>query len=119
MATKIGGRARVYINGTQYPLRGDVLVMTGDTTRTSVVGIDGFHGVTEVPAASYAEFSLSHLPTVDINALQNLTDATITVQFDNGQQAVLRNAAQVNAVELNQTDGQFTLRFEGPSGVWI
>jgi hypothetical protein len=119
MATKIGGRARVFINGVQYPLRGDVLVMTGDTTRTSVTGLDGYHGVTETPAPCYAEFTLSHLPTVDINMLQSLSDATVTLQFDNGTQAVLRNAAQVNPVELTGAEGQFTLRFEGPSGVWL
>lgn len=119
MATKIGGRARVIINGTQYPLKGDLTIMSGSTTRTSVVGIDGYHGVSETPAASWMEFTLSDLPTIDIANIQDLVDATITIQLDNGKQAVLRNAAQVNAIELSQQDGQYAVRFEGPSLVWI
>lgn len=119
MAIKIGGRARVYINGTQYPVKGDVVVMGADKTRTSIVGIDQYHGVSETPAACWAEFTLSKFPGNDIATLQDLVDATVNVTFDNGDQAVLRNAAQVNAIELNQSEGSFGCRFEGPSCVWI
>ena len=119
MATKIGGRAKIFINGTQYPVKGDVTVMGGSTTRTSVVGVDAYHGVSETPAASWVEFTLSKFPGNDIAILQDLTDATINVTFDNGDQAVLRQAAQVNAIELNQAEGSYQCRFEGPSCVWI
>lgn len=119
MATKIGGRARVYINGTQYPVKGDVVVMGATATRTSVVGVDQYHGVSETPAASWVEFTLSKFPGNEIAILQDLTDATINVTFDNGDQAVLNNAAQVNAIELNQSEGSFGVRFEGPSCTWV
>lgn len=118
MATKIGGRARVFINGVQYPVRGDVVIMLGKASRASVVGVDGVHGITETPVASWCEFSLSHLPDVDIEALQDLVDCTVNIELDNGVQAVLRNAAQVNAIELNQADGKFTVKFESSDGVF-
>lgn len=119
MATKIGGRAFIYINGVQYPVKGDVVIMSGTTTRTSVVGVDSYHGVSETPAAAWAEFTFSDFPGIDIAAVQDLTDATINITLDSGKQAVLRNAAQVNAIELNQAEGSYTARFEGPSCVWI
>ena len=119
MATKIGGRAKVFINGTQYPVKGDVKVMSSDNTRTSIVGVDGYHGISETPVASWCEFTLSDFPGIDISSVQNLTDATVNIQFDNGKQAVFRNAAQINAIELDQSDGSYGCRFEGPSCVWI
>lgn len=119
MAEKIGGRAEVRINGIQYPLRGDVVIMSGTVTRTSISGADGYHGVTETSTPAWAEFTLSDLPSVNISAIQDLTDCTVNIKLDNQKQAVLHNAAQVNAIELNQTDGQYTVKFESPSCAWI
>jgi Phage tail tube protein len=119
MATKIGGGAAVYINGKQYPLKSDVKMMGATVTRTSQVGLDGFHGVTEIPTQAWIEFTLSDFPDVDISGLQDLVDATINVTLASGKQAILRNAAQVNAVELDQSNGQLGLRFEGPQLTWI
>lgn len=117
MATKIGGRARILINGVQYALRADVTIIPSDVSRESIVGQDGYHGVRETPVACACEFTLSDMPNVDIIALAKLTDATVSIQMDNGTQYVFRNAAQVNAIELNQTEGSYAVRFEGPSCV--
>lgn len=119
MATKVGGTARLLINGTQYPLRGDLTISLGNVSRESIVGIDQYHGVKETPVASWIEMSLTDLGDIDITTLQNLDDVTVNVELANGKQAVLRNAAQVNPVELNAVDGQYTLRFEGPLGQWL
>ncbi len=119
MATKVGGKARLKINGTQYPLRGNLKLQLGNVSRESIVGIDQYHGVKETPIASYIEMDVTDLGDLDISTVAALDDVTINIELDNGKQGVLRNASQVNAVELNAVDGVYTLRFEGPVGQWL
>lgn len=119
MATKVGGKALLKINGVQYPLRGNLNIQLGNVSRESVVGADQYHGVKEIPAVSYIEMDITDLGDLDISEVQNASDVTINVELNNGKQAVLRNAAQVNAIELNAIDGVYTARFEGPAGQWL
>jgi len=119
MATKVGGTARLLINGTQYPLRGNLTISLGNISRESIVGIDQYHGVKETPVASWIEMDVTDMGDIDISLLQGLDDVTVNVELANGKQAVLRNAAQINPVELNAVDGQFTLRFESSTGSWL
>lgn len=119
MANKVGGRAKLLINGVQYPLRGNLTIMLGNVSRESVVGIDQYHGVKETPQASYIEMDITDLGDLDIQTVQDLVDCTINVELDNGKQAVLRNAAQVNSLELDAVEGQYSARFEGPTGQWL
>lgn len=119
MATKVGGKALLKINGVQYPLRGNLTIQLGNVQRESVVGVDQVHGIKEMPVAPFIEMDITDLGDLDISAVQNATDVTINVELNNGKQAVLRNASQVNAMELNAVDGFYTARFEGISGQWI
>lgn len=119
MATKVGGKALLKINGVQYPLRGNLNIQLGNVQRESIVGNDQYHGVKETPVASYIEMDITDLGDLDISEVQNADNVTINVELNNGKQAVLRNAAQVNNIELNAIDGVYTARFEGPLGQWI
>ena len=42
-----------------------------------------------------------------------MTDVTVTAEFANGKQYVLRNAWTSTAREFNAADGQATVRWEG------
>lgn len=115
---KVAGAAFFKVDGVQYSLRGNLNVSLGNVERESVVGMDQYHGIKEMPKASFIECDLTDQPDIDLNTLESLTDATVTVELINGKVGVLRNASQVNALELNVNDGQMTVRFEGPKGEW-
>lgn len=54
--------------------------------------------------------------TVPISTYTKLTDSTIAVVTPL-KTFVLRNAAQVEDIDLNQADGKYTLAFEGPGPI--
>lgn len=115
----VAGTAYFAIDGTQYALRGNVTASLGDVQRESVVGLDGYHGHKEEPRPSFIQVELTDTPEVDMNTVERLDDVTVTVELIGGKTGVLRNAVQVNQLELNVADGMYSVRFEGPRGEWI
>lgn len=117
---KIAGICYFKINGTQYSLRGGITISLSKEQGESVVGVDKYHGVKVMPKAAYIQCDLTDDNTdVDLNILNSLSDVTVTVELINGKTAVLRNATQVNPIELNPEESQYTVRFEGPEGEWL
>jgi hypothetical protein len=116
---KVAGTAFFQIDGVQYSLRGNMTCSLGDTERESVVGLDQFHGYKEMPRASWIECDLTDRPEIDMNTIESLVDVTVTVILFNGKTGVLRNAVQINKLELKVEDGLYTVKFEGPKGEWI
>lgn len=115
----VAGTAYFAINGTQYALRGNVTASLGDVQRESVVGMDGYHGYKEEPRAPFIQVDLGDTTEVDINEVNKLKDVTVTIELINGKTGILRNAVQVNQLELNVGDGMYSVRFEGPKGEWL
>lgn len=116
---KVAGTAFFSIDGVQYSLRGNLKMSLGNVQRSSVVGEDGYHGIKEEPAAAYIECELTDQPTIDLNVLNSLDNVTVTGELINGKSGILRNASQVNKLELDAPEGKYTIRFEGPKGEWF
>lgn len=116
---KIAGTAFFKVDGVQYSLRGNFKISLGSVERESVVGMDQYHGIKEMPHAASIECDLTDNPDIDINVLESLTNVTVTAELINEKVAVLRNASQVNKLDLDVGEGQMTVKFEGPSGEWI
>lgn len=116
---KIAGTAFFKVNGTQYSLRGTLTLGIGNVSRESAVGMDGYHGIIEKPETSFIEAELTDRPELDLNALEALGPVTVTAELLNGKTGVLRDAYQVNKLEMNAADGTLTVRFEGPRGEWM
>lgn len=115
---KIAGTAEITINGEKHLLRGNMKVAISDKKRETIMGLDGYHGVKETLLPCYIECDLTDRPSLDPKILAELSDATVIVRLINGKTATLRNATQINQIEVNAEDGLFTVRFEGPSGEW-
>jgi hypothetical protein len=115
----VAGTAFFNVNGVQYSARGNIKISLGSVERESVVGIDQYHGYKEIPRAGYVELDLTDQADLDLNVFENLNNVTVTVQLINGKVAVLRNANQINKLELNADEGQYTVRFESGKGEWI
>ena len=110
---RIAGVAYVFVDGRQYPLRGNLVISTDTIERTGVAGEDGIHGFTETPRVAWDEGDFSDIAGLSLMTLQAMCDVTVTAELANGKQYILRNAWTSTAREFNAADGQATVRFEG------
>ena len=110
---RIAGVAYVFVDGRQYPLRGNLTVSIDTVERTGVAGMDGVHGFTEKPRVPFIEGDFSDIGQLSLVTLQNMVDVTVTVELANGKIYVLRNAWTSTAREFKGAEGQATVRFEG------
>ncbi|GJE45365.1 phage tail tube protein [Methylobacterium soli] len=115
MAKRIAGVAYVYVNGGQLPLRGGFTVSPSPFERAGIAGQDTVHGYSENPRVPFIEGDISLTEDVSIEALDAITEATVTAELANGKAYVLREAWCKSAHELNTKDGQVRVRFEGVS----
>lgn len=114
---KVGGIAYVKINEVQYPLRGNLKYAPGTLEREEVVGTDGsFHGVKETAKAPYIEMDVTDQGNISLQQLNSLSNATVTAHLNNGKTFILTGAWQMNQLESDASEGQFTVRFVGASG---
>jgi hypothetical protein len=112
---RIAGVAYIFVDGQQYPLRGDLKVSVDTLEREGVAGQDGVHGFTEKPRVPWIEGAISDLGGLSLVALQQMEDVTVTAELANGKVYVLRNAWTSAAREFDAAEGQATVRFEGMS----
>ena len=116
---KVAGTCFLKVNGEQYSLRGNLTISLGGFERESAVGLDQYHGIIEKPRASFIEADITDTDGLDIKTLENLNNVTVTVELINGKVGILRQATQINALELKAEDGTITIKFEGPEGEWL
>lgn len=109
----IAGTAFVKVDGNMIPLKGNLTVSPSPVERTGIAGQDYVHGYQELPRVPYIECDVSTLPEISLEALDNITDATVTADLINGKTYVLRNAWTKGPLDLNTHDGMFRIRFEG------
>lgn len=115
MASRIGGTLFVATNGTRLAVKGSWNVGFGRSKREAVVGADQVHGYKEMPQVGFIEGEASAVPDLDVPALLDLRDATITAELANGKVAVLREAWQAGEGTLSTEEGGLPVRFEGLS----
>lgn len=115
----IAGLIYVKVNGTQYSAAGSFTVSLGNVSKEALVGHTGVDGFKVLPKVPFIEGPIRDFQDIDLNALESLKDVTVTVELTGGKVAVLRNADQVNALELNTETGEVNVRFEGKTGEWL
>jgi hypothetical protein len=113
MGIPVAGTAFMFVNGAQYPLRGNFLIGPSRVERAGISGQDKVHGYSELPVVPYISGDITTTPDMDWDALEQMTDVTVQANLINGQSYVLRNAWVANRRELNTRDGQANVRFEG------
>jgi hypothetical protein len=65
----------------------------------------------ELPRVPFIEGDVSLRPELSMEAVEAVTDATVTAELANGRSYVLRQAWTKSALELNPHDGQVRIRF--------
>jgi hypothetical protein len=115
MANKFAGIAYWTVDGTQMAVRGNLEVMPSRFERTGIAGQDRVHGYSELPVVPYMAGDVSTLEGTSVEAIDAVTNSTITVEAANGTVYYLRNAWRAERSTVNTRDGQFHVRFEGLS----
>ena len=111
----IGGTVFIKVDGTQYAARGGWKVQPNSNKKTGVAGQDAVHGFTQVPVVPYVEGEVTDLGGLSLQALQNVTNSTVTAELANGKVYTLRNAWYAGEPVIDTTDGKVPVRFEGIS----
>jgi Phage tail tube protein len=113
MAQRFAGIAFVFVDGVQYPLRGNFTVSPSGVERTMIAGQDGVHGYQELPRVPYIEGDISTTRDVSLEDLEAQVDVTVVAQLANGKQYTLIQATCRGSFEDNTRDGQARVRWEG------
>lgn len=113
MSNRRAGLLFVKIDGEQYDAKGDFTWNPGQPKRDAIVGPDQVHGYKELPKAPFIEGALTDAGTLDIANLQNIDDATVTLQLANGKTVVLQEAWYCADGDVTTEEAEIQLRFEG------
>lgn len=115
MAAPQVGVVSVRVNGNAMRLRGNVTHSLGGLVREAIEGPVGLAGFRVSGMAPFVEVETIDASDVDLAALQEISEATITAQLRNGKTVVLNDASVVGNIEVSNEDGAFTVRFVGSS----
>lgn len=110
---RIGGILSLRVDGNQYEARGNFQVTPSKVKRTGVAGQDGVHGYIEEPIVPQIAGDLSIGNQLSVEALEQITDATVQVQLANGKTYVLTSAWTEAAFVIDAHDGKVGVTFQG------
>jgi len=111
----VAGIAYVKVNGQMQKAVGDFTYNLGKPKREGLLGSDGVHGYAEKPQLPFVAGEIRDSSSLDLAALQDMTDVTVTLELANGKVITLRNAWYAGEGTGNTGEGKIDFRFEGMS----
>lgn len=115
MGQRIAGIATVRVDGNQFALRGNMRVRPSSVERKGIAGQDYVHGYQESPVVPGIEGDFSLIPGLSLEDVEAITDATVQADLANGSIYVLRGAWCTSAFDIQSSEGQVAIKFEGLS----
>ena len=112
MAKFDSGTVSIQANGQVINVKGSVTYSTHTESVETFRGVDGHSGSKFTPANPFVEVAVSDSSDINTQAFQNLQDVTVVVNQRNGKIVTFSECTQVNQVEVDAIEGEFTLRFE-------
>jgi hypothetical protein len=112
---QVTGRVFIKINGEMQHSKPGAKLMFGGKTRTPVVGDDAVHGYAEKLTEPRIECTFSHTANTSVQALADISDATVTFETDTGKAFILRNAFVTDPPELTGGEGELAVKFAAVS----
>jgi hypothetical protein len=106
------GIIQVQIDGEVLDAKGSWSYNLGRPVREAIVGADVVHGYKETPQVAFIEGEITDRGTLDVAALSQITDATVTLSLANGKVVVLRNAWAAGEWTGNTEEANIPARFE-------
>ena len=114
MATnRRAGTINLQVNGQVYDALGSFTYNLGRPKREMLVGPDRVHGYKELPQIPFIEGEIRDAGDLDMSAVQNMVDATVTLRLANGKTIMLREAAFCSEGNGDTEEGKFAVRWEG------
>lgn len=110
-----GGIIFLKVNGEIFSAKGNFTYNLGAPKRDAIVGADAIHGYKEVPQIPFIEGEITDNPTLDLDSLARLENATVTLELANGKVITLRDAWHAGEATGNTEEGNISVRFEGMS----
>lgn len=108
-----GGAIFFQVNGVTYDAKGSFSYNLGRAKRDAIVGSDRVHGYKEMPQVPFLEGEITDRGNLDVSALLNSSDVTVTLELANGKVFVLRNAWFAGEGTATTEEGAIPVRFEG------
>lgn len=108
-----GGTIYIKADGKRYDAKGDFTYNLGLPTREGIVGADGMHGYKTTHKPGFIEGAVTDSSDLDLDKLQTLEDATVTLELANGKVVVCREAYYAHEGNVTTGEGEIPVRFEG------
>ena len=111
---RIAGFFQVKVNGVLQSAKGEFETGYGTPKRTAVFNSDGAHaGFKEEPQVAYISGKITDRGDLDLRALFNTVDATVTLTKANGKTEVLQEAYYAGDATLGTAEAEADFRMEG------
>ena len=102
------------IDGTVRDAKGNFTYNFGSPKRTTIVGADKTHGFKEEPQPASIEGEITDKGDLDVKAITNIEDSTITLELNNGKTVALQNGYYTADGNVQTNEANIQVRFEGP-----
>jgi len=106
------GRIWFKVNGKMIEAKGNFTIGPGQDKREAIPGADGIHGYKEIPQVAYIEGAITDSPDLDIVDFVNITNATVTLELNNGKTWILEDAWYAGEAKITTGEGEIAVRFE-------
>lgn len=110
-----GGKIEVKANGDLLSAKGSFTYNLGTRKKTAIVGTGSIPGYKDETMVPFIEGAITDNLNLDLKALQQINDASITLVLANGKVIALRNAWYAADGDGDTEEGEIQLRFEGLS----
>ena len=116
MPQRRAGLIQVQINGEIQDAKGNWTYNLGRPMREALIGADRVHGFKETPQVAFIEGEITDRGSLDLAALAQMQDATVTLTMQTGKMFVLSEAWFAGEGTANTEEANIAVRFEGASG---
>ena len=108
---RVGGIIFVKVNGGLLQAKGEFSYNLGAFKRDAVMGPSDVHGFTEKAAIPFVEGAITDSDELDLKALLETRDATVTLGLANGKTILLSEAWQAGEGTGGSDEGEIEVRF--------
>jgi len=113
MPGRVGGTIHLKAGGVVLRAKGSFSYDIGGFLREEVMGQVGIDGFTEVAVPGYIEGEITDDGSVDVKALRNTKNATVTLALANGKTVVLNKAFAAGEWTGQTEAGNMSVKFVG------
>jgi hypothetical protein len=116
MSNRKSGIIFIKVDGTQYDAKGNFTYRINPTKREAIVGPGEVHGFKEMSQVNFIEGAITDSDDLDLVVLQQIDDATVTLELANEKTIVLYNAWYCADGDVTTEEAEVQLRFEAKRG---